>query len=98
MKTSWSSAGFLKPLRRISTTSMMRTGRNGEVESWAPNPRLKLKQRRSFSPKKLLKECLRDHSCPFIICGFFFNGKKTMETWLSFSDRKSTRLHSSHDE
>ena len=62
--------------RPISTTSTMSIERNGEEESWGPSPRLKQKRRRSCLPKKQLKECLRDRSCPFLICRFWFNGKK----------------------
>ena len=43
------------------------------VESWVPSPRLKLKQRRGFSPKKLLKECLRDESWQLFLGHSFFN-------------------------
>ena len=40
-------------------TNTTSTGRSGVVESWVPNPRQKPGQKRSSSPRKLLRGCLK---------------------------------------
>jgi hypothetical protein len=47
--------------------SMTSTGKSGVVESWVPNLRLKLRPKRDFLPRKLLRECLKSHDYVFLV-------------------------------